>query len=114
MEEYNKKQSHGTPPNIPMHPISRELIRKFLADQPQSNKRGTKKNANETIDVIMKNIDNGFSRIGVVFDAPLVSAIEVRLKINGITAPTEHKFLGFANAGFNWSRSFKMSAHYNL
>lgn len=90
-----------------------ELMKKFLADQPQSNTRGKNISAKEIIDVSIKNIDNGFSRVEVFFDAPLVSAIEERLKINGIAAPTEHKFLGFAKAGFNRSRSFKMSAHYN-
>jgi hypothetical protein len=90
-----------------MQPISKELTRKYFADQPHFKIRGKKINKNEMIDVNMKNIANGFSMVGMPFAAASTNAIDVRLKIKGMIAPIEHKLLGFAKAGFIKSRFFK-------
>lgn len=114
IDEYNRKQIHGKPPSRLMQPISEELTRKYLADQSHLKIRGKKSNNNEPIDVDMKNITSGFSKLGVPLAAALTSAIDVRLNTNGIIAPIEHKLLGLAKAGFIKSRFFKMLSHYSL
>lgn len=107
IDEYTKKQSHGTPPSKLMQPISKELTKKYLADQSHLKIRGRKIKNNEPTDVNIKNMANGFSRAGTPVDAPLTNAIDVRLNIKGMLAPTEQELRGFAKAGFNESRFFK-------
>lgn len=97
-----------------MQPISNELTKKYFADQPHLKILGKKRSNNEALDVNMKNIANGFSKNGVSFVTPFTNAIDVKLKINGMIAPIEHKLLGFAKAGFIKSRFFKMLSHCSL